>query len=281
MFNMIKVLILGAKGMLGGELLRVFGSEAIGLDRNDIDATDFLKLKEKIQSLKPEIVINCIAYNDVDGAEENFEVAFKLNSELPKNLAEICSQENIILVHFSTNYVFDGKKGEYLETDTPKPLSKYGESKYLGEQNILNNWQKFYIVRTSVLFGKKGESELSKKSFVELMLGLSEKQETIKVVSDEINSLTYVTDLAHSVKNLLFQMPEFGIYHLVNSREASWYDFAKEIFQIKNKHINLEAVSRADFPRKAKTPSKAVLINTKLPALRPWQESLKEFLSAN
>jgi dTDP-4-dehydrorhamnose reductase len=160
----------------------------------------------------------------------------------------------------------------------PSPLSVYARSKFGGEQRIAEAGAHAYIVRTAVIFGPKGESDLSKKSFVDLMRDLSEKRDTIQAVSDEINSVTYAPDLAAATKDLLDGLPEPGIYHLTNRGSASWFDLAREIFRITGKAINLVPVPSTHFPRKALRPPKAVLYNTKLPELRPWQEALKEFL---
>jgi dTDP-4-dehydrorhamnose reductase len=296
---MRKVLILGSKGMLGGQLMGVFGNEAVGWDRADCDVTEVESLKLKVsagvgsafggESLKPSAIINCVAYNDVDGAEENRDLAFRLNAEVPANLALICKELDIPFVHFSTNYVFDpsrfsgaeagGEKGEYLESDIPSPLSVYAKSKYQGELEIQKIGGKFYIIRTATLFGPKGESEQSKKSFVDIMLGLGKKGGDIKAVADEINSITYAVDLAGQIKLLLDHDSPYGIYHIVNSGQGSWYDFAREIFSIAGKNVNLIPVASADFNRKAERPKKAVLLNTKLPPLRSWQEALKDFLT--
>ncbi len=269
--------------MLGGALLKVFNKEALGWDREEADATDFKNLKLKIENLKikPTAVINCIAYNDVDGAEENQQTAFLLNEEVPKNLALICNELNIPFVHISTNYVFDGEKGEYVEADEPKPLSMYGKSKRAGELIVIGSCQKYYIVRTAVLFGEKGLSEKSKKSFVDIMLNLAKEKTQVKAVKDEINSITYIQDLAQGIKNLLDNKFPYGIYHITNSGSASWYEFAREIFDIKNIKIELLPVLASEFFRKAGRPKKAVLINTKLPPMRAWQEALKEFLISN
>lgn len=276
---MEKILILGSKGMLGGELASVFGSGAVGWSRGYCDVTDIEDLKIKIGELKPSALINCVAYNDVDGAENNKEAAFKLNSEVVKNLSEITNDLDIPLIHFSTNYVFDGVAGEYKESDIPNPQSIYAQSKYQGEQNLLDICKNPYLIRTSVLFGPKGKSELSKKSFVELMLELGEKTDTIKAVNDEINSITYAKDLALAVKVLLSQKFAFGIYHFSNSGDASWYDFAKEIFKIKKMDIALIPVPSSEFPRVARRPKKSVLLNTKFIEFRPWQEALREYLN--
>jgi dTDP-4-dehydrorhamnose reductase len=277
---MNKVLILGAKGMLGGALQKQL-PDCIAWDREDCDVADFENCKLKILNLTSlEAVVNCVAYNDVDGAETHKDLAFLLNAEVPKQLAKICHQLNIPLVHFTSQLVFDGAKGGYQETDLPHPISLYGESKYQGEQNIQNQTDKFYIIRTSVLFGPKGRSELSKTSFVDLMLDLSLKHATIKVVDDEQSSVTFVDDLAANVKEILQNKPTFGIYHITNSGSATWYGLAKEIFTITGRLVELAAVPASEFPRPARRPAKAVLVNTKLPPLRPWEEALKEFLKS-
>jgi dTDP-4-dehydrorhamnose reductase len=273
------VLILGAKGTLGGQLLKLY-PEATGWDREEVDVLDFPSLRGRIDALGfvPDAIINCVAFNDVDGAEDHPGKAFALNSEYVGKLAEYAKERGVPLVHYSTNYVFDGAKGEYAESDAPAPLSVYGRSKLRGEQLVVESgWG--YAVRTAVIFGPKGESDLSKKSFVDIMLDLSSKRDTIQVVSDEVNSVTYAPDLAVSTCDLLSRMPPPGVYHATNSGGASWFEFAKEIFRIAGRSINMIPVPSTHFPRKATRPAKAILLNTKLPPLRPWQAALAEFLT--
>lgn len=275
---MKKILILGAKGMLGQELMKIFGSEAVGWDREDLDVLDFSHLRKKIIALNPSAIINCVAYNNVDGAESNFELAKILNSDLVRELAEISAKLQVPIVHFSSNYVFTGGQGDFAESDLPDPKSAYAKSKYLGELELQKYSSQFYLIRTSVLFGKKGGSELSKKSFIDLMLEKSAQTDSISLVTDEVNSLTFVSDLAAIVKLVLVQRLPFGIYHAVNSGSASWYDFGKEIFSLLGKRVNLIAISSNSLKRQAIRPKKSILINTKLPQARSWQEALKIFL---
>jgi len=278
----MNVLILGAKGTLGTELMEIFPG-SFGWDKEDCDVTNMQQLQSKMGEVKDQIdtVINCVAYNDVDGAESHTEMAVLLNSTVPKNLAQICKDLGFTLVHFSTNFVFDGQKGEYIEKDEVNPQSIYGQSKVLGERAVLEAKCKAYVVRTSVLFGKKGLSPSSKRSFVDIMLDLSTSTNEVRAIKDEVNSVTYVVDLAQAVKNLLEAKPEYGIYHLTNSGQASWFDFAQEIFKLKHSHVVTVPILGKEMPRKAPRPKKAVLINTKLPQLRPWQEALNEFLMTN
>jgi dTDP-4-dehydrorhamnose reductase len=279
---MENVLILGSKGMLGGQLMKLF-KNSIGWDRQDVNVLEFNVLKKKISELPsvPKAIINCVAFNDVDGAELNLEFASELNELFVGNLAALAKQLDVPVVHFSSNYVFDGEKGEYTENDAPRPISVYGQTKRGGELALIAGTEKYYLIRTAVLFGPKGESEMSKKSFLELMLGLAEKTDTIKAVQDEINSMTLVTDLAQVVQKILEGQMPFGIYHIVNSGEASWYDFAKEIFAIIGKKVSVTPVPSTEFPRKASRPKRAVLINTKFLPLRPWQEALRSYLQNN
>lgn len=272
---MRKVLILGAKGMLGGQLRKLY-PEGTAWDREEVDATDFASLGRAIASLDPapEAIINCIAFNDVDGAEDLTEQAFRLNGELPGRLARLAAESGIPFVHYSTNYVFDGVKGEYEETDVPAPLSAYGRSKLEGERQVAAAAGEWYLIRTAVIFGARGESDLSKRSFVELMLDLASRRDTVEAVEDEINSVTYAPDLAAATARLLSSRPGAGIYHLSNSGAASWYDFAREIFRLAGLRVQVLPVSSTRFQRKALRPPKAVLRNTRLPLLRDWKEAL-------
>ena len=265
--------------MLGGEFRRTF-SRALGWDRNDLDLVQIENLEGRIANLpqKPDVVINCAAYNNVDGAEQNKDQAFLINATAVGKIASVCNSLGIPLVHFSSNYVFDGEKGEYAETDAPNPLSVYGQSKLEGEKLLQANCYKYYLVRTSVLFGQEAQSEFAKKSFIEIMTELSNKTSQISAVNDEINSLTYASDLASAVAELISKKYPFGIYHIVNSGQASWYDFAKEIFSITGKQVDLKPVSGLEQKRAALRPKKAVLLNTKFPPLRSWQEALREYL---
>jgi dTDP-4-dehydrorhamnose reductase len=276
-----RALVLGAKGTLGGQLMRLY-PEATGWDREDVDVLDAIALRARLDGLGfvPDAVVNCVAFNDVDGAEDRPDKAFALNTEFPCRLAQWTKEKGVPLVHYSTNYVFDGARGEYRESDAPAPMSAYGRSKWNGEQLVAETGGQWYVVRTAVIFGPKGESELSKKSFVEIMLDLAAKRDTVEAVADEVNSVTYSADLAAGTRGLLEAGPPAGIYHVTNRGGASWYDFAREIFRIAGKSTTVLPVPSTRFPRKAKRPPRAVLLNTQLPPLRPWQEALADFLGS-
>ena len=275
--NQKVILILGAYGMVGSAL-RTLLPDALAWGSQDIDATNASFLREKITAAKPDVVINCIAYNNVDGAETDRAGAFSLNAEIPKNLSGICNDLDALFVHFSTGYVFDGSKSEFSENDSPAPLNIYGKSKLAGEVAVRERSKAFYIIRTNGIFGPKGPSEHTKKSFVEIMLSVAEKQTVIKAVSNETNSLMYAPDLAKAVIALIGSDAEFGTYHIINSGSATWFDFAREIFTLKGLSVTVEPVPSSEFPRPAKRAEHTVLANTKLTPLRSWQDALKEYL---
>lgn len=280
----MKILIIGAKGMLGQALAQEFAKdcEVVAWDRDEVNLVEiknhpFDKLRAKIKNLEPDLVINSAAYTNVDQAEEEAEIANAINGYAVGDLAKICKELDIPLVHYSTEYVFDGTKEEgYAESDLPNPISKYGESKYLGEQELQKETDKFYLIRLSRLFGKAGAG---KPSFVDRMLELSETQSEIEVVDEEVSSPTCAPDLAKLTRSVIENKLPFGIYHGANSGSCTWYGLAKEIFKITGQNVKLIPVSAERFPRPAKRPVHGVLINTKLPQARPWQEALREFLT--
>lgn len=279
----MKILIIGAKGMLGQELAKVFQKDNPLLwDRKEIDIANKKEVRQKIGDLKPNLVINAAAYNDVDGAEKNRDLANKINGLAVGHLSKIINAFRGILVHYSTDYVFKGDKKEgYQESDQPEPQSAYARSKYLGEQELQANTDRFYLIRLSRLFGKPAISEVAKKSFVDLMLELAKTKKEINVVNEELSSPTYAPDLAQRTKEIIDWQKPFGVYHASNSGACTWFDFAKEIFTIKKINVKLNPVPASFFPRPAVRPKYSILINTKLPAMRSWQNALKEFIVNN
>jgi dTDP-4-dehydrorhamnose reductase len=273
----MKVLILGNKGSLGKTFEKVFSdTETVGLDRSELDITDEAAVLETVQKVRPNLVINCAAYNAVDDAEENLAAAELINGTAVGFIAKASAQTGAVMVHYSTNYVFDGNNPEgYNEDAIPKPLSAYGRSKVLGEIELQKNLESFYLIRTAMLFGDKGSG---KKSFVDIMLDLGRQEKSVKAVKDEFGQPTYVLDLAQATRALIEEKKPFGIYHLTNTGEASWFDLAKEIFAVKNISADLTAVDGGEFNRKAKRPKYGILNNTKYLELRPWTEALTEYL---
>lgn len=274
----MKTLILGAKGMLGQELVKTFSDhELAAWDREECDVL-LPSCEEKIKSFAPNLIINAVAYNDVDQAEgEGQEMAMKLNAEVPGNLACIAREIDATFVHFGTDFVFDGAKGSYSEEDEPHPLSVYGTSKLKGEQVILASGASAYVIRLARLFGKPAVSEGGKKSFVDLMLDLATKKDHLDLVDDEIASPTYAPDLARATRSIIESQPP-GLYHAANDGKCSWYEFAQEIFRLKDIVIDISPVSGTIFPRPASRPHDSSLVSSKLPPQRSWQEALAEYL---
>ncbi len=270
----MKILILGANGMLGHALINELANEDIFVaDLPEIDITKTDDLKLKIKECKPEVIINSAAYTDVDGCESDNEKCDLINGKAVGDLAKICHQLDIILVHYSTDYIFDGNNETgYKEEDKPSPINSYGKSKLLGEELLQKNNQKYYLIRTAWLFGLNG------KNFVNSIIDLSKSKKQLKIVDDQFGNPTYTKDLAKATFNLLSNKNKFGIYHLVNSGSCNRYDLALKIKEIKLLDSEIVPASSAEFKRPAARPKFSKLINTKLPSLRPWQEAVEEYL---
>lgn len=259
----IKTLIIGASGMLGFDLCKVF-SDAIRLTHKELDITNRDQVLESIQIIKPDIVINAAAYTDVDGCEDDQELAFQVNGYGPGYIAEACSIFGAKLLHFSTDYVFDGSKREYVESDIPNPVNVYGHSKLIGENKVIGTVNDYRIIRISWLFGVHG------KNFVEKMLKLSREMNVVKVVNDQFGKPTYTMDLAAKVKEIIEL--DSGIYHITNEGTCSWYEFASSIID------NVAPCTSEEFPTKARRPIYSALVNTKTKPIRHWKEALTDFL---
>jgi dTDP-4-dehydrorhamnose reductase len=259
----IKTLIIGANGMLGSDICKVF-PEALKLTHRELDIKNREQVLESIQRIKPDVVINAAAYTDVEGCEDNRELAFQVNGYGPGYIAQACSKTGTTLFHFSTDYVFDGSRNEYMESDTPNPINVYGQSKLLGEQKIAENTEDYKIIRISWLFGIHG------RNFVETILKLSPQVDKVKVVNDQFGKPTYTVDLANKITNVIGL--EAGIYHLTNEGVCSWDEFASAVID------NIVPCTSEEFPRKAKRPKYSVLVNTKTEPMRHWKEALKDYM---
>ena len=275
----MKILITGAYGMLGSDLREVLkDNELIITGSKDLDITKETNVLQFIEDKKPEIVINAAAYTNVDNCETAYDNAYLVNAIGPKNLAVACNKLNIPLIHVSTDYVFDGSKTTPLsEEDKLGPKTAYGKTKLEGEKFVQENTKKYFILRTAWLFGING------KNFVKTMINLSKKNNLLKVVNDQKGCPTYCYDLAMAIKQLL-NSDKYGIYHLTNKGELSWYDFAKKIFELSNITINVKPVTTEEFPRPAPRPHYSVLSNQKwinagFSPMRNYEDALKDYLS--
>jgi dTDP-4-dehydrorhamnose reductase len=257
-----KVLILGAYGMLGSDLQKVFTRAE--LRGHELDITEGKKVSALIKELNPGLVINAAAYTDVDGCEENRDLALAVNGESLAPLAQTCNDTGSCLIHFSTDYVFDGTKTAYDENEKPHPINVYGESKLRGEKNIRKNMTNYRIIRTSWLFGRNG------RNFVDTMIRLSAEMSQVRVVNDQFGKPTYTVDLAKKTREISALDP--GIYHITNEGVCSWFEFAQAIIP------NVIACSSSEYPRKAKRPACSGLSNTKTKPMRHWKEALYDYL---
>lgn len=283
-----KLVLIGSNGQLGTDIQKVLENNATftlySLTHSDIEITNPENIKKTLQTINPDIVINTAAYNKVDEAEINSQKAFFINSIAVKYLASYCQENNIILTHISTDYVFgiDKKRQTpYRETDYPGPLNSYGVSKLAGEYLISYLCKRYFIIRTSGLFGAAGSSE-KKGNFIEAILKMAKERNPIKVVNDQVLTPTYTLDLAKQIV-LLLKTDCYGLYHATAEGQCSWYEFAKEVFQLMGINATLEAITSNMLNAKVQRPYYSVLENEKLKKLgihsmRDWHVCLKEYL---
>lgn len=282
----MKLILIGANGQLGSDIYKVFSkkNKIIAFTHKQLDITDSKKVKKTITFYKPELIINTAAYHLVDEIETNPEKAFSVNAIAQKNLSEAAKASGSAIVYFSTDYVFGQdkeRKKAYRETDTLGPVNTYGLSKLAGEYLTQIYAEKYFIIRTSGLYGSTSPSS-KRENFVEKMIRLSKQNSEIKVVNDQILSPTYTLNLARNLL-LLLSTSKFGIYHIVSEGQCSWWQFARKIFQYLNVKTNCKPVSSMEFQTEAKRPNYSALENhnlTKidLKRMKSWETNLKDYL---
>ncbi len=267
----MKVLVTGANGMLGQDLCPILEESGCFVIKTDIDNLDITNKKETIETIekiRPDLIIHCAAYTNVDKAETDEKNAHLINAVGAENIALGAKNTDSTLVYISTDYVFDGKKSTpYLPTDKPNPLSVYGKTKLEGEKMVQKYCTKYYIARTSWLYGING------KNFVETMISLATKPE-LKVVNDQRGCPTWTVELIRGILKLLNK--PYGIYHICGSNSTTWYEFAKTIFEKENLKVNLIPCTSDEFKQIAKRPSYSVLDNDNI--ARPWKDALDDYL---
>jgi len=281
----MKILITGAKGQLGSEL-KLLSEEYPEFaftftDIEELDITNMVAVSEFFEKSNPDVVINCAAYTAVDKAEQEPDLASKINSLAVRNLSNACKEFNSLLLHVSTDYIFNGKNHRpYHETDTPDPVSNYGKSKYAGEKQMLSNCRNGIILRTSWLYSSFGNN------FVKTILKYSKEKNILNVVFDQIGCPTYARDLAGTILKII---PEFNdhkgveILHYANEGVASWYDFAKAIIEFSNINCKIIPIETKDYPLPAPRPYYSVLNKSKIKEqfnleIPYWKDSLKDCL---
>ena len=283
----MKIVIIGSNGQLGsdikGQLLQT-NHTVIGLNHTDIEITDIDNVNNVVKKINPDLIINTAAMHQLDKCEENPASSFDINSIGARNLAIIANEYNSILYHFSTDYVFDGKKNSpYHETDTAKPLNVYGVTKLSGEYFIQSIAEKYLIFRVSGLYGEN-KCRAKGNNFVQMMLKLSKEKDIIKVVNNEVLTPTYTKDIARQIEKIIIINDFNKLIHITAEGLCSWFTFAKEIFSLTNVSVKIVKAHTSDFPNKVERPLYSVLENSalkeyNLPLMPHWKVGLKNYIS--
>lgn len=276
----MKVLVTGVKGQLGYDVVKELekrGIEAVGVDIEEMDITDAASVDAVIKGAAPDAVIHCAAYTAVDAAEDNVEICRKVNADGPRNIALVCKELDIKMIQISTDYVFDGLGERPWEPeDEANPQSIYGLTKYEGEQAVMTNLDKYFIVRIAWVFGING------KNFVKTMINLGKTRDKLTVVCDQFGSPTYTYDLARLLVDMV-QSDKYGIYHATNEGYCNWYEFACEIFKQAGISVEVTPVTSDQYPAKAKRPFNSRMSKDKLEEngferLPDWKDALERYL---
>jgi len=277
----MKVLLLGHKGMLGNDLMAQFRHrhDVIGMDREEIDITRASECRRAVEEIQPQLVINAAGYTNVDACETAKEECFAVNAEAVKNIAQACRDGNIPLIHYSTDYVFDGNANHpYAEEDPCNPINTYGASKLAGEHHLKRLTDNFILIRTAWLYGAKG------KNFVSAILDRARETGRLTVVDDQMGSPTCTRDLAAATE-LLVDKNARGIFHVTNRGSCTWYDFARKILkEARLEQVELSPMKTSELQRAAKRPSYSVLGMQKFVAatgktMQPWQLAFSDYYS--
>jgi len=273
----MRIAITGHKGQLGSALQQVLsGKEIFGLDLPEHDITDPASIVEAVTGLQPDLVIHSAAMTDVDGCERNPDLAFRVNTLGSQNIALACARCGAVMVHVSTNDIFDGSLGRpYYEWDLPSPRSTYARSKAAAEFYVRTLLTRFYIVRTAWLYGRGGSN------FVTKIIAAADKHGALRVVTDEVSAPTYAPDLAEAIGQLI-QTGHYGIYHFTNAGICSRFDWATKALELSGRgDVPVEAITTAEWTRSAEPPLYAPIVNFTGAALgitlRPWQEALQAY----
>ena len=279
----MKIALLGANGQLGQDLERELQThEVIRFTRKDFDVTDHAATRAALMDVRAEVVLNTTAYHRVDDCESHPELAYGVNALTVLNLIRAANELKAVLVHISTDYVFDGKsRVPYTEKSEPSPLSVYGNSKLAGELLVRTTAKKYFLIRSGGLYGKAG-SQGKGGNFVETMLAKARRGESIQVVDDQVVTPTYTADLARQIATVL-PAEHFGLFHMTNEGSCTWYEFARAIFELKGMDVDLSPTTSESYNAPAIRPKYSVLENARLKDLglnqmRHWRDALAAYL---
>ena len=271
---MSKVLVTGSGGQLGQELVELLpgrGHEVFAFSRAELDVEDFGAMGRALDEHAPELVVNAAAFTNVDGCETEPDLAYGVNALGPRNLAQLCEERGCDLLHVGTNYVFDGESERAYEPfDPPNPISAYGRSKLAGEEYVMRLTNRWYVVRSAGVYGRG-------HNFVRTMLRVGAERDVLKVKEDEFISPTYALDLAEGILGVI-EAGRYGLYHLTNSGSCSWYEFAREIFELAGIEVEVVPVPGSEYPLPAARPANGVLSALGSLELRHWREALEDYL---
>jgi len=285
----MKVVVLGSNGQLGSDVVRAFaenGDDVFPLTHSDIEIANGESVASKLRELQPALVVNTAAMHHVENCELKPESAFAVNALGARNLALTARDIGAVLIHVSTDYVFDGgKTSPYEEGDPPRPLSVYGNSKLAGEYFVRATLDKHFLLRTSAIYGKSPCRAKGGLNFIQLMLKLAKERGEVRVVDSEIVTPTSTSDLARQMV-ALSRCDSYGLYHATAEGACSWFEFAREIFTLTNTIVRLKVAGPNEFPAKVPRPKYSVLENRGLKLLglntfRPWQEGLQDYLGVS
>jgi len=282
----MKIAVIGANGQLGTEVVRAFtdnGDEVFALTHQDIEVANMDSVSAKLRESRPEIIVNTSAMHHVENCEKEPEKAYAANALGPRNLALFARDAGSVLMHVSTDYVFDGsKRAPYVEEDPPQPLNVYGNTKLAGEYYVRTILPPHFVLRTSGIFGNTPCRAKGGRNFVDLMLKLARERGEVRVVDSEIVSPTSTRELSRQMV-ALSRCDAYGLYHATAEGSCSWYEFAREIFSLTHTSVKLNVAAANEFPAKVPRPAYSVLENCALKSkglnsFRSWQDGLREYL---
>ena len=285
----MKVAVIGADGQLGSDVAAAFranGDEVVALTHSDVELQDSESVSKRFQENLPEVIVNTAAMHHVENCEREPQKAFEVNGLGARNLAVAARNVGAILMHVSTDYVFDGaNRSPYEESDAPNPLNVYGNTKLSGEYFVRSTWNKHFVLRTSALYGKSPCRAKGGLNFIELMLKLAKERGEVRVVDSEVVTPTSTAELARQMV-VLSRSDRFGLYHATAEGQCSWHEFAGEIFAVTGVKVSLKVAGPNEFPAKVPRPQYSVLENRalkshKLNIFKPWQDGVREYLRAS